>query len=120
MKKFIIIAFVIAIVGLIGFSIFTKQVITKSDVTIEKNYSESNQQENLRQATLKIDGMWCASCATGAEYALKDKVGVVDASVDYDSKSGRVIYDPLKISKDEIIQAVKPYVAVITKDELFK
>ena len=64
--------------------------------------------------------MFCVSCATGAEYALKEKGGIVDASVDYDNENGKVIYNPLKISKDEIIQAVNPYTAIITEDIPYK
>lgn len=122
MKNFIIFAIIIAVAGLIGFSIVTKQTTTKPEFETKANYLETNQQkqENLRQATLKIDGMFCVSCATGAEYALKEKEGVIDASVDYNNETGKVVYDPLKISKDEIIQAVKPYTAIIVKDVLLK
>ncbi len=64
--------------------------------------------------------MWCASCATGIEYALKEKEGVISANVNYNNKNGKVVYDPLKISKNEIIQAIKPYTGTIIKDELFR
>ena len=124
MKNIIIATIIVIIAGLIGFSIVTKpteQTASKSEFGETKaNYLETNQSANLRQAALKIDGMFCVSCATGAEYALKEKVGVVDASVDYDSESGNVVYDPSKISKEEIIQAIKPYTAVITEDKPFK
>ena len=115
MKNFIISVIIIALAGLIGFSLATKQTTTKQKFEINQQ-----QQKNLRQATLKIDGMFCISCATGAEYALKEKEGVVDASVDYNSKNGKVIYNPQKISKDEIIQAVNPYTATITEDVIYK
>lgn len=124
MKNIIIVTIIVVMAGLIGLSIITKptkQTAGKSESgEIKANYLETNQSANFRQAVLKIDGMFCASCATGAEYALKEKVGVVDASVDYNSESGNVVYDPSKISKDEIIQAVKPYTAVITEDKTFK
>jgi copper chaperone CopZ len=124
MKNIIIATIILIIAGLIGFSIVTKsteQTANKSELGGTKaNYLETNQSANLRQAVLKIDGMFCVSCATGAEYALKEKVGVIDASVDYDSESGNVVYDPSKISKEEIIQAIKPYTAVITEDKPFK
>jgi copper chaperone CopZ len=117
MKNFIISIVIIAVAGLIGFSVLKKQTTTKPKFEVETN---QQQQENLRQATLKIDGMFCVSCATGAEYALKEKEGVIDASVDYDNENGKVIYDPLKISKDDIIQAVNPYTATVTEDVLYK
>lgn len=124
MKNIIIATIIVITAGLIGFSIvtkLTKQTASKPESAETKaNYSETNQSANLRQAVLKIDGMFCVSCATGAEYALKEKVGVVDASIDYNSESGNVMYDPSKISKDEIVQAVKPYTATITEDKPFK
>jgi len=122
MKNFIISVIIIALAGLIVFSLTTKQTATKQKFKIKTNDLVINQQQqkNLRQATLKIDGMFCVSCATGAEYALKEKEGVINASVDYDSESGEVIYNPQKISKDEIIQAVSPYTATITEDIMYK
>jgi len=120
MKNIIIASIVVAAAGLTVFSLITKQTAEKSEPEVKINNLEINrQQENLRQAILKIDGMFCVSCATGAEYALKEKEGVVDASVDYDGEKGLVIYDPKKISKDEIIHAIIPYTATITKDVLF-
>ena len=125
MKNIIIATIIIAVIGLIGFSVVRENSISKQNILKQKselktNAPKLNKQDNLRQAVLKIDGMFCVSCATGAEYALKEKVGVVDASVDYDNESGNVIYDPLKISKDEIIQAITPYTATITEDVIYK
>jgi copper chaperone CopZ len=120
MKTFIAVVIIIITVGLIRFSIVTRQTVPKPKSELKTSSLEPNQPKNLRQATLKIGGMFCASCATGAEYALKEKKGVVSASVDYDSESGKVIYDPSKISKEELIQAVKPYTAVIIEDRPLK
>ncbi len=123
MKNTIIAVIIIASSGLVGFSIITnkaEEIAIDQNVSPTTNYAKTNKGEYLRQATLKIDGMFCVSCAIGAEYALKEKEGVIDASVDYYNENGKVIYDPLKISKDEIIQAVKPYTATITEDILFK
>jgi copper chaperone CopZ len=115
MKNIIIAAIIVITTGLVGFSVVTRsteQAVGKSKLGETK--------ADLRRAVLKIDGMFCASCATGAEYALKEKDGVVDARVDYNSARGDVVYDPSKISKSEIIQAVKPYTAVITEDRPFQ
>ena len=120
MRNFVIPTIIIGVAGLLGFSVVTKQIVTKPESEAKENYIEVNQQKNLRQATLKIDGMFCTSCATGAEYALKEMEGVVDASVDYDSGIGKVIYDPSKISMDELVQTIKPYTATITKDTTYK
>lgn len=71
----------------------------------------------LHQTTMKIEGMWCASCAVGAEYALKEEKGVIEARVDYDSETGVVIYDPEEISLEEIKETVRPYTATIIEDK---
>ncbi len=124
MENTAIATIVIIIAGLVGFSILAKpekQTVNSSkEEEAAVNYLETKQDANLRQAVLKIDGMFCVSCATGAEYALKEKNGVVNARVDYDSETGYVVYNPSKISKDELIQAVKPYTAIITEDRAFK
>ena len=116
MKKTIIAAIIIIAAGLAGFSIVVKQNIQKPKSELKTNLPKLNQQKNLRQATLKISGMFCASCATGIEYSLKETTGVIDAEVDYGSESGKVVYDPSQISQKEIIEAVKPYTAAITRD----
>ena len=45
---------------------------------VEKNYAL----KDLKKCSLAIDGMWCPSCSTGIEYALKESEGVVDARID--------------------------------------
>jgi hypothetical protein len=72
MKNIIIAAIIVITTGLVGFSVVTRsteQAVGKSKLGETK--------ADLRRAVLKIDGMFCASCATGAEYALKEKDGVV-------------------------------------------
>jgi len=120
MKKALIVVIIVIVVGLIVFSVAREQGIQKERSEIKIKVSKLNRQTNLQQATLEISGMFCVSCATGIEYALKEKEGVVSADVDYDSKIGRVVYDPSKISQKEIITAVKPYTAVIIKNTPFK
>lgn len=103
------------------------QVNSKRYLKLEMN-SQTNQKpqkqtstvKNLRYATLVIEGMWCSSCAVSAEYALKEKVGIVDAVVKFGKNSeglGKVIYNPKQIDLEKIIEAVKPYRAKVVKDE---
>lgn len=76
--------------------------------------------QELRQASISIDGMWCASCAVGIEYVLKSKEGVVDADIGFGADLegiGEVIYHPALISKEEIVQSAEPYTAVIVSDK---
>lgn len=75
--------------------------------------------EELRQASLSIDGMWCASCSYGIQYALKSKEGVVDAKIGFGKDFegiGEVIYHPDLISKDDIVKSAEPYTMVIVSD----
>lgn len=75
------------------------------------------------KSTLAIEGMWCASCATGAEYNLKAIEGVVDAYVGFTNGldgEGWVVYDKKNVTQDQIIEAVKPYRAKIVNDIVYK
>ncbi len=122
MKKNIIITIIVIVsAGLIGLVVRQARLTaSRSALKAATSHSEIQSTANLRQATMKISGMFCTSCATGIEYSLKGKPGVVSATVDYNSKIGQVVYNPAQISKVEIIQAVKPYIAVITNDQSFK
>ena len=108
-------------------------ILTLSGIALTKNGLRDNYQpaaaalnlppgRNLRRAELAIEGMWCASCATGAEYNLKAITGVIDAYVgftnDLDSQ-GWVIYETEKVNEDQIIKAIEPYQATITTDTQF-
>lgn len=74
------------------------------------------------KATLAIDDMWCASCAVGAQYNLKAIPGVADAYVGFTKSldgEGWVVYEPDKVTKEQIIKAVEPYKATITSDVVY-
>lgn len=73
----------------------------------------------LHKATLTIEGMWCSGCAVAAENALKEKAGVVNATVGFEKNLegvGEVIYNPEEIELEEITKAVKPYKAKVIND----
>ena len=54
-----------------------------------------------------IEGMSCASCAGRIEKALAGAEGVVEASVNFASERARVEYDPSRIDKGGIREAVE-------------
>ena len=94
----------------------TNESVVLASSTVEKNYAL----KDLKKCSLAIDGMWCASCSTGIEYALKESEGVVDARIDLvgDQKGiGQVIYDPNLISPEDIVNIAKPFEAVVLNDE---
>lgn len=75
--------------------------------------------ENLRHATLAIDGMTCPGCAAAAESALKEKAGVMDAKVELKENPegiGDVVYSPNVIGLNKIIKSVEPYKAKVIND----
>jgi Cu+-exporting ATPase len=47
-----------------------------------------------RRVTMRVGGMWCASCALVLSEALLDVPGVLDAEVSYAASIARVTYDP--------------------------
>lgn len=60
-----------------------------------------------RVLDLQIQGMTCASCTVGIESALRAKPGIEAAKVDFGSASARVVYNPARISVQQIMQAVR-------------
>ncbi|MDO8987407.1 MAG: cation transporter [Coriobacteriia bacterium] len=55
-----------------------------------------------RRQTLRVDGMWCASCGLVLEDALMDLPGVLDAEVSYAGSMARVTWDPESLHAEEI------------------
>ncbi len=51
-------------------------------------------QENIRTTKLKVDGMWCSSCAYFVKQALMGTPGVRNAKVSMLTKTATVTYDP--------------------------
>lgn len=128
MKKLTIPIIILAIVALSGFIAFRAISLAQTPNQNKfgtgqvdlKSQTQVLAANNLRHATLAIDGMWCSSCAVGAEYALKEKNGVMNAVVGFSENLegiGEVIYNPQQIDLEEITKAVEPYEASVTKDE---
>lgn len=60
-----------------------------------------------RRETLRVDGMWCSSCALVLEEALLGLPGVVDAEVSYAASLARVTFDPSGVDVATIVERVK-------------
>ena len=78
-----------------------------------------SQYTELRKAGLKFDGMTCPSCALGVEYVLDKVDGVVQSKVDYGTKTGLVVYEPSKVTPQEIVAASDVYPATLISDDEF-
>lgn len=72
---------------------------------------------SLRKVTLRIYGMTCPSCAEAVESLIKQKDGVLRVNVNYFQGTGEVVYDPAKITTEEIMNAIQPYTATIVEDK---
>lgn len=54
----------------------------------------------MKEILLRIDGMHCNGCSTRLENALKNKKGIIDAKVNFDTKEAHIKYK--KIDKKTI------------------
>ncbi len=57
-------------------------------------------------ATLRVEGMTCASCAVAIKTALGKVDGVISTVVDVDGKKATVTYDPAKVTPDALAKKV--------------
>lgn len=63
--------------------------------------AETNE-ANISNATIKIEGMSCASCAVRVEKGLAKMEGVTQANVNYAMEKATVTYDPSKVELADI------------------
>lgn len=74
----------------------------------ENNVKNRNNFNNfMNKINFKIKGMSCNSCVQLITKELKNQPGVIEAKIDFSSKSGLVIYDKTKIQKQDIFNAVE-------------
>lgn len=120
-KKLLLIIIPLVLVGVIGFRLADKN--NESSNVAQKVVVDT---KNLHHLTMKIDGMYCASCPYNVENALKDTPGVVNVTVGFVGKEiingtvegrGEVVYDTTKTNLDKMIQAILPYKSAVVNDE---
>ncbi len=75
--------------------------------------------DNARMLTIKLDGMSCPSCSLGQSFIYEELDGVFEAKILYKEGMGKIIYDPIKTTPNNIIKA-SIYEATVLKDEEFK
>ena len=59
------------------------------------------------EVILEIEGMHCTSCAMNIDGELEDLEGVISADTSYAKANVKVSYDPEKVSRKDMIKAVK-------------
>lgn len=60
-----------------------------------------------QKVQFSIEGMHCGSCAAGIKMVLDNTGGVLNATADWDSKSGGVEYDDEKIKLEDILKVIE-------------
>lgn len=60
-----------------------------------------------KKAILSIEGMTCGGCPLVIKKGLEGMDGVDKASISYKDKRGEVVYDPEKVTAEEIIKKVE-------------
>ncbi|MCH7828275.1 heavy-metal-associated domain-containing protein [Patescibacteria group bacterium] len=60
-----------------------------------------------KKVQFSIEGMHCGSCAAGIKMVLDNTGGVLNATADWDSKSGGVEYDDEKIKLEDILKVIE-------------
>ena len=60
----------------------------------------------MADVALDVEGMTCESCAAGVQATLGRKTGVSSATVDFQAKVARVVYDPSRVSVNELTESI--------------
>lgn len=58
------------------------------------------------RVTIAIEGMHCGGCASGIRAMLKRTAGVVSADVSHERKEAVVEYDPGRVTREKIVEAI--------------
>ncbi|MFB6291539.1 MAG: heavy metal translocating P-type ATPase [Candidatus Bipolaricaulia bacterium] len=73
----------------------------------EKDESKDRAQKEKDKTELDIEGMTCASCAQAVEKGLAGLEGTDDVNVNIATDKASLAYDPDKVSKEDMVQAVE-------------
>ena len=60
----------------------------------------------LQGVTLRLDGLWCPSCATLVAHVLSRRPGVLRARVDFAAGTAEAIYDPATTDPDNLCRVL--------------
>ena len=72
----------------------------------EAHTSASMADNDVLTLKLLVSNMWCSACAWVIDQSLKKNPGVVDANCNFSTDRLQVVYDPIKISPDQIIESI--------------
>ncbi len=72
---------------------------------VQKSFVRRND-ENIREASLILEGIDCAACVWLNEQHIRKQDGVVDAQVNYSTHRARVVWDERKTRLSKVLNAV--------------
>ncbi len=62
--------------------------------------------DNVLTLKLLVSNMWCSACAWIIDESLKKTPGVVDSACNFSTDRLQVVYDPVKVTSDQIIESI--------------
>jgi len=66
-----------------------------------------DEKSKMEEVQLKVLGMACGGCKAAVETALRSLEGVSSADVDLAAKTARVSYDPSKLARKDLLEAIQ-------------
>ena len=61
----------------------------------------------MNTTTFKIEGMNCNACANTIKSLVEKEPGVRMASVSFNDRQARVLYDPQSVKEDRLVDAIQ-------------
>ncbi len=81
--------------------------MTNGKDTGQQPERQAEQQSGLARARASVSGMHCAACSSRIERVLGNRDGVAEITVSLPGESMSVAWDPGKVSREDLAQAVK-------------
>lgn len=69
--------------------------------------SKAEKDAAFAEATLKIEGMHCPSCAMNIDAEIEETRGVISSNTSYKNSETTVKFDPKKVDKKKLIETIK-------------
>jgi len=73
---------------------------------VSMNYARGSE-DAIKQITLKVEGMTCASCPATVKAALKRLPGVINVNVSFKEAKATVTYHEAKVNIEQMIKAIE-------------
>ncbi len=71
----------------------------------------------MKTAVFKIEGMSCGACADTIKSLVEKEPGVRMASVSFEERQARVLYDPRSVQEQRLVEAIqKPGFRVVGRN----